>query len=288
MNEVAQTLRLSDGVTNDERAAAQFPHRTLHPWSELFSRKDALGTHHYQRAGIVCPLIPIGSRFEKGYEHGQEQLVASVAEPGQARSRPRAASRRPGLRLRLEELEARWVPATVQFNAAAETVNAITGTFSIPVTVTPTVSTFATGFGSPEGLAFDAAGNLYVANEDSGTVSKVTPAGVVSSFASGFNGPFGLAFDAASNLYVANEFNGTVDKVTPAGVVSTFASGFVDPRGLAFDAAGNLYVANRFNATVDKVTSAGVVSTFAGVQRPPGPGLRRRRQPLCRAIRRHR
>ncbi len=56
--------------------------------------------------------------------------------------------------------------------------------------------------------------------------------------------PSGLAFDAAGNLYVANDSNSTVSEVTPAGVVSTFASGFDDPDGLAFDSAGNLYVAN--------------------------------------------
>ena len=67
-------------------------------------------------------------------------------------------------------------------------------------------------------------------------MSKVTPAGVVSTFASGFDDPDGLAFDAAGNLYVANAGNDTVSKVTPAGTVSTFASGFNDPDGLAFDA----------------------------------------------------
>ena len=181
---------------------------------------------------------------------------------GQAPSRPRAAGRRTGLRLRLEELEARWVPATVQFNAASEFVNQTAGTFSIPVTetgVTPTVSTFASGFHQiQEGLAFDAAGNLYVADVITGTVSKVTPAGVVSTFASGFSFPEGLAFDAAGNLYVANQNANTVSKVTPAGVISTFASGFSLPDGLAFDAAGNLYVTNAGNDTVSKVTPAGV------------------------------
>ncbi len=160
-------------------------------------------------------------------------------------------------------------PVTVQFSAASETVNVTAGTFSIPVAVTPTVSTFASGFSDPQGLAFDAAGNLYVANDGNNTVSKVTPAGVVSTFASGFNGPDGLAFDAAGNLYVANENGNTVSKVTPAGVVSTFASGFNLPSSLAFDAVGNLYVTNI--GTVSKVTPAGVVSTFAsGLSGPTG------------------
>ena len=72
-------------------------------------------------------------------------------------------------------------------------------------------------------------------------MSKVTPAGVVSQFASGFLQPFGLAFHAG-NLYVANSETSTVSEVTPAGTVSTFASGLIGPVGLAFDAAGNLYV----------------------------------------------
>ena len=50
--------------------------------------------------------------------------------------------------------------------------------------------------------------------------------GKPSTFASGFNNPYGLAFDSAGNLYVADSENNTVDEVTPSGVVSTFASGF--------------------------------------------------------------
>ena len=103
------------------------------------------------------------------------------------------------------------------------------------VTPAGVVSTFASGFDDPVGLAFDSAGNLYVANAGNDTVSKVTPAGVVSTFASGFDGPDGLAFDSAGNLYVANLGSNTVSEVTPAGVVSTFASGFNSPDGLAFD-----------------------------------------------------
>jgi len=130
-----------------------------------------------------------------------------------------------------------------------------------------TVSTIASGLYNAEGLAFDANGNLYVAN--SGLVSLVTPTGLVSTFAGGFDNPLGLAFDVNGNLYVANSGNGTISTVTPAGVVSTFASGFNNPAGLAFDANGNLYVANTGNGTISIISPAGVVGTFAsGLQGP--------------------
>ena len=137
--------------------------------------------------------------------------------------------------------------------------NANDGTVS-EVTPTGTVSTFAVGFSAPIGLAFDAADNLYVANQSSGTVSKVPPpAGSVSLFASGFSAPIGLAFDAADNLYVANQSS-----------VSLFASGFSEPGGLVFDTAGNLYVANFGNNKVSEVAPAGAVITYVSGFNQPG------------------
>ena len=81
-----------------------------------------------------------------------------------------------------------------------------------------------------------------MADHNTNTVSKVTPAGAVSAFATGFTNPDNLAFDAAGNLYVGNYSATSVSKVTPAGVVSTYIDGIANPAGLAIDAAGNLYV----------------------------------------------
>ena len=117
------------------------------------------------------------------------------------------------------------------------------------------------GMSFPQGLAFDTSGNLYVANADNNTVSRVTPGGDVSTFASGFSRPVGLAFDTNGNLYVANIILGTVSKVTPAGSVSEFASGFFNPTGLAFN-FGNLYVASQDNNSVYIVQSTGTVISF--------------------------
>jgi sugar lactone lactonase YvrE len=190
---------------------------------------------------------------------------------GARRSRSHASRRS----ATFEALEDRSLLSSVGFSTASETVNASAGTFSIPVTLsgtrTQTVSTFASGFDFPLGLAFDSAGNLYVSNQDNGTVNKVTPAGTVSTFATGFVASDGLAFDASGNLFVANFDTNTVSKVTPAGAVSTFATGFDDPSSLAFDASGNLFVANVGNDTVSEVTPAGTVSTFAtGFDVPAG------------------
>ncbi len=142
----------------------------------------------------------------------------------------------------------------------------------------------------PEGLAFDSAGNLYVAN-DGGWIEKFTTNGTPSLFASDpgdgsvLNGPDGLAFDSSGNLYVANTYGGnngigSIEKFTTNGTPSLFASDPGDgsvlliPEGLAFDSSGNLYVANTYggdneNGSIEKFTTNGTPSLFAS---DPGDG----------------
>lgn len=79
----------------------------------------------------------------------------------------------------------------------------------------------------PQGLTFDASGNLYVANYGSSNILKFSADGVQRSvFAStGLDRPIGLDFDTAGNLYVVNNASFTPAGAHPlAGTVRKFSS----------------------------------------------------------------
>ena len=96
---------------------------------------------------------------------------------------------------------------------------------------------------SPQGMALDAAGNLYVASFEDSAVYLISRDGEKQIFISGglIGNPTSLAFDSSGNLFVGKTVNPAgIIKVTPDGTASLFASK-VEPNGLAVDASDILF-----------------------------------------------
>jgi sugar lactone lactonase YvrE len=136
-----------------------------------------------------------------------------------------------------------------------------------------TKTVFASGLNGPEGLAQDAAGNVFVSETGTGIIHKYTAdGGSRTPFATGLNGPASLVFDLAGNLFDADFFGNTIYKFAPDGSRTTFAgSGLNGPANLAFDSAGNLFVADFHSGNVYKYAANGTRTIFtSGVGNPHG------------------
>jgi len=123
-------------------------------------------------------------------------------------------------------------------------------------------------FNTPTGIAFDAAGNLYVSDVGNSAVRKITPAGIVSTFATGFNFPRELKVDGTGNVYVAEMNGNTIKRISPNGTVTIIAgagrqdaagavASFKGPLGLEMDGKGNLFVGENINNQVRKIVITG-------------------------------
>ncbi len=125
--------------------------------------------------------------------------------------------------------------------------------------ITPrgTQTTVGKGLEVPEDVAVDGAGNVYITDSQADAVFKVTPGGVQTTVGKGFSYPVGIAIDGAGNVYVSDPFVPTVFRITLSGGKSMVGSGYNTPAGVAVDAAGNVYVADTFDATVFKITRSG-------------------------------
>ena len=147
-------------------------------------------------------------------------------------------------------------------------INSSAGTIA-KVTPTGVISTYATGLGNPNGLAFDTAGDLLVGSTlgINGKIYKVGPGGGVATlFASSVQGgTFGLAVDAVGNVYASSYDNGFIEKFTAAGVdLGRYVTPGSDTYGIAFDSSGNLLVCGGDDEVVLSVTPDGkTVSTLA-------------------------
>jgi len=94
------------------------------------------------------------------------------------------------------------------------------------------------------------------------------------------SGPYGVAVDAAGNIYIADEYNSRIRKVNTSGIITTIAgngtAGYTldgipatvaelnYPTGIAVDAVGDVYIADAQNSRIRMVDTLGIIHTVAG------------------------
>ena len=156
-----------------------------------------------------------------------------------------------------------------------------------------------TWLNSPNGIALDTAGNIYISDWQNSRIRKVdistgimtTVAGSTYNTYNGDGGPatsatfrwvWGVALDSAGNIYVDDQVNNMIHKVDHiTGIITTVAGngtgGFSgdggpatsaeldDPRGIAVDPCGNLYITIYYSRRIRQVTSYLVSTTVNNV-----------------------
>jgi sugar lactone lactonase YvrE len=152
----------------------------------------------------------------------------------------------------------------------------------------------AARFNSPNGIAIDGAGNLYIADTYNHVVRRITPSGAVTTLAgsgrqgtadgtgaaSEFSAPHYIAVDTGGTVYVSGD-ESKIRRISPAGdVTSLGAAGGIyvavtgednlAPGALAVDALGNLYAISFDMHVLLKITPTGVASIVAGRANEPG------------------
>ncbi|OPX86442.1 MAG: Cadherin-like beta sandwich domain protein [Pelotomaculum sp. PtaB.Bin104] len=171
------------------------------------------------------------------------------------------------------------------------------------------------------GIAVDAAGNLYIADSYSSRIREVantnhtqygiamasgciyTIAGVgdtgikpgnyttaaqeegVAATTAHLSNPNALVFDAAGNLYINDQNNNRIRKMDTSGIITTVAgtgnanptadsgpatSFNMRPETIAFDSAGNLFIGDLLCGRIYKMDTSGNITTYAGMLIPGG------------------
>jgi hypothetical protein len=174
-------------------------------------------------------------------------------------------------------------------------------------------------FFAPQGLAHDAAGNVYVADTSNFTIRRIAPDGTVSTLAGApggglvdgtgaaarFSHTSGIAMGPDGDLYVADQDNCRIRRVTTSGVVTTYAgsvcgladgaastSRFLAPKAVAVAVNGDVLVADgpRIRRIVRSGNVAGLVETLAGSgandpTAPDGTGIAAVVSPVAMVVR---
>ena len=153
------------------------------------------------------------------------------------------------------------------------------------VSFTGSPSTAGSGFGFPNGVAVDAKGDVFVADNGDKSVKEVVAVnGQVSSTSttvtikSGFSNVNGVAVDASGDVFVTDgaavkEIVAVAGQVSLSSSVVLVGSGFAAPYGLAVDASGDVFVADHDGHAVKEIVAVGGSVSSTSTVKTVGSGF---------------
>jgi sugar lactone lactonase YvrE len=136
------------------------------------------------------------------------------------------------------------------------------------------ISIYASGIPTPNGLAFDKNGNLFITSSFQGAIYKIDESGNVELFIEndlirshdpnfGF-GANGIAITNNGDIYVANTGDSSIIKISGDNLTIFGQKGeFPGADGLALDSAGNLYIAQNSANRISALTPNGETIVIA-------------------------
>lgn len=135
---------------------------------------------------------------------------------------------------------------------------------------------------SPNDVAVDSSGNIYIVDTENDYIEKVTPDGNISIIVGGggnnptdfsqtattikLSKPVGISVDSSNNIYISDNEGDYIEQVTPDGKLKIIGGIYAvepnmfypeplqqtrlnHPAGVCLDSSGNIYIANSFGGT---------------------------------------
>ncbi|MFP5229052.1 MAG: hypothetical protein ACLGXA_15655 [Acidobacteriota bacterium] len=240
------------------------------PSAEIITLADILGA--CVNSGVTSNPPPSGSNCDTLFKNATDNGQSGGTEPTDTASAAINIAHYPG-----NNVAALW--GLTSGLGAGAAFNGGLGAQPNDFTIAVTYSDASLSGGS--GVAVDSAGNVWVANHSSSSITELSTQGTFSSYTdANLQSPNGIAIDGSGNIWTTSAGNNKLNTFNPGSHTFTSSSssglgGLNTPVGIAAESSGKIWVSNQSGNSLSEFNADGTAvsgSPFAngGLQGPYG------------------